>query len=137
MVELITEIRKEYPSCADYPVVMASAENGSGVRQVFELAGTAAVQRANENDRRFSPQGLPGGYNKQCRELRTQLATRIEGKRILMNFLENSRWFSLTLGWNSHSVVRKLLSLTEETEYTVYSSTAMNTSMGDYCLSLR
>ncbi|EER07657.1 GTP-binding protein YPT7, putative [Perkinsus marinus ATCC 50983] len=79
VVELITEIRKEYPCCADYPVVMASAENGSGVRQVFELAGTAAVQRANENDRRFSPQGLPGGYNKQCRELRTQLATRIEG----------------------------------------------------------
>ncbi|KAF4671369.1 hypothetical protein FOL46_000335 [Perkinsus olseni] len=60
MIELITGMKEEHLSCPDYPVVMASAENGTGVSQVFELAGAAAVQRANENDRRFSPQGLPG-----------------------------------------------------------------------------
>ncbi|KAF4695660.1 hypothetical protein FOZ60_003673 [Perkinsus olseni] len=60
MIELIAGMKEEHLSCPDYPVVMASAENGTGVSQVFELAGAAAVQRANENDRRFSPQGLPG-----------------------------------------------------------------------------
>ncbi|EER12649.1 hypothetical protein Pmar_PMAR002456 [Perkinsus marinus ATCC 50983] len=55
MVDLITEIRKQYPSCPSSSVVMAAAENGSGVRQVFGLTGLAAVQRANENGRRFHP----------------------------------------------------------------------------------
>ncbi|KAF4673215.1 hypothetical protein FOL47_010835 [Perkinsus chesapeaki] len=60
LTRLVSKMREERPSCPDYPIVMASAENGSGVSQVFELAGLAAVQRANENDRRFSPNGLPG-----------------------------------------------------------------------------